>query len=190
VSLADRCGTIQLQPRMNANGRQYNQGRWQFSEQGRGSPSGESRGIDQTANEPAALACIRVHSRFLVLSHSRGQRLARRQGRRRRGGGRDTGFGCGWRDGREWAQNVDSRIASGGGLWCRIHVMNGFEVLFGYQREGGPVGPLTQRLHDILTPVGAGISAFAGNVVDPAWLSLRRYVSFAPLPPCVSLGTS
>jgi hypothetical protein len=47
------------------------------------------------------------------------------------------------------AEHVDSRIALGGGMCCRVHVMNGFEV--NYQRERGPVGPLTQPLHDILT---------------------------------------
>jgi hypothetical protein len=64
-------------------------------------------------------------------------------------GRRHAGFGYGRRDGWERAQNVDSSIALGGGLWCRVHVMNGFEVI--YQRERGPVGPLTQPLHDILT---------------------------------------
>ena len=32
--------------------------------------------------------------------------------------------------GRERVDDVDSRIALGGGLWCFIHVMNGFEVRF------------------------------------------------------------
>ena len=70
-------------------------------------------------------------------------------------GGRHTDFECGRRHrGREGAQNVNSRIVLGGGLWCRVHVMIGFEVSFGYQRERGPAGPLTQPLHDILTAVG------------------------------------
>ena len=58
-----------VQPRMNANGRQYNQGSWQLSQQGRGSSYGDSPGRERNC-------CIRVYSRSFAVSAAEWFRLS------------------------------------------------------------------------------------------------------------------
>ena len=50
--------------------------------------------------------------------------------------------GRGGRGGREGVEDVGSGIALGRGLWCGLHVMNGFEVWFVFHGdfERGPAG--------------------------------------------------
>ena len=129
------------------------------------------------AHRPLCLACMTAEHRLDGIDHGPGQRLARRQGCRRWGGGLHAGFGC-----RRWkgTERVDSRIVLAGGLWCPVHVMNGFEVWIIYQRERGPVGPLTQPLHDILT--WRGRRGCSRCVPCAGSLSLGRSALTHPLP--------